>query len=93
MIGNLKNQDEVITPGTKIVLSADKDNISMDVDGDYISIMGLLGVFLADLLMDVANYESEYFEDAAVVAENILQNSIDKARVYTEKRGNDYGKH
>lgn len=93
MIGKFANENEIITPGTKVVLSADKDNVCMDANGDYFSIMGLIGVFWADMLMDIASFEPEHFEDAAGIAENILQNSIEKARDYKEKRGNNYGKH
>lgn len=73
------NSYTAISPGSKVDLSADKDNIKLDASGDFHSVVGLCGVFVADLLLDIAFYEQESFDDAVDTAKRILEKAIDRA--------------
>ena len=92
MISEIPNTNEAIVPGSKVILTADEKKISIDCTGDYVSLVGLCGVFIADMLSDIAFYETESFDDAAEMAEIFIKKSIDRARE-TKERGMTNGEH
>lgn len=54
MISEIPNTNEAVVPGSKVILTADEKKISIDCTGDYVSLVGLCGVFIADMLTDIA---------------------------------------